>query len=115
MVDVRKIDEFFNGERPFSENGNKVRLKVNLLHVAKFVMPSVAAVIIGFMLVFPSLKKEAVVVNTDIAMPKKGELEKIHIEKTVFSITNAENQVSVITADSIDELEAGSKFVKIIN
>lgn len=116
MVDIRKIDDFFNGERLFSEKtGNKISLKVKLLYAAKLVMPSIAAVIIGFILVFPSLKKETVVVKTDITMPKEGELEKLHIEKTVFSITNEQNQVSVITADSIDELEPGSKLVKIIN
>ncbi|MBQ8870901.1 MAG: LPS export ABC transporter periplasmic protein LptC [Alphaproteobacteria bacterium] len=116
MVDVYKIDEFFNGKRPFAEKkAKKQNAKVRFLHILKLVMPSFAAVIIGFIMVFPSLKKESVVLKTDITVPKEGELEKLHIEKTVFSITNEENEISTFTADSLDEIEPGSKIVKIIN
>ena len=116
MVDVSKIDEFFNGRRPFSDiNGSKLNAKVKFLRMAKLIMPSIAAVIIGFIMVFPNLKKETVVATADITLPKAGELEKIHIEKTVFSITDEENQITTITADKIDEVEPGSKVVKILN
>ena len=116
MVDIRKIDAFFNGERPFSEkNSIKLNARSKFLRMAKLAMPSLAAVIIGCIMVFPSLKKETILTNTDITMPKKGELEKLHVEKTVFSITNKENKVSNFTADSLDETEEGSKLIKIVN
>lgn len=53
--------------------------------------------------------------RTDVTLPKKGELEKLHVEKTVFSITDKNNKVSTFTADQMDETEPGSKLVKIIN
>ena len=116
MVDIHKIDEFFNGKRPFTEKKvNKQNAKTKFLRTIKLVMPSVAAIIIGFIVVFPSLKNETNIVKHDITVPKEGELEKLHIEKTVFSITDKDNQVSTITADSIDETEPKSKLIKIKN
>ena len=116
MVDVHKIDEFFNGKRPFAEKKEKKQnAKVKFLRMLKLIMPAFAAVIIGFIMVFPSLKKESVLIKTDITIPKEGELEKLHIEKTSFSVTNEDNQISKFTADSLEEVEAGSKLVKIIN
>ncbi|MBQ7303679.1 MAG: hypothetical protein IJW75_02015 [Alphaproteobacteria bacterium] len=116
MVDVSKIDKFFNGERPFSEVNNKtLNSRVKVLRLAKLLMPSIAAAIVGFIMVFPSLKDDKIVAKTDITMPKKGELEKLHVEKTVFSIINDENQVSIIKADSLDETQSGSKIIKINN
>lgn len=116
MVDIHKIDEFFNGQRPFSEQLNtKVSTRIRLLRVAKLVLPSVAAIIIALIMIFPTFKKETVTIMDEITIPKEGELEKLHIEKTVFSITGEENQISKITADSIDEITPGSKLVKIIH
>ena len=116
MVDVYKIDKFFNENKLITESGgNKISTRAKVLRAAKLIMPSLAAVIIGIIMVYPSLKEEAVIIKNDITIPKEGELEKLHIEKTVFSITNEQNQISVITADSIDEVEAGSNVVKIIN
>ncbi len=116
MVDVSKIDKFFNGERPFNEVYNKaLSARERILRTAKLLMPLIAVIIISFIMIFPSLKDDKVVAKTDITMPKKGELEKLHVEKTVFSIVNDENQVSIIKADSLDETKTGSKIIKINN
>lgn len=116
MVDIYKIDKFFNENKLITQSGgNKISTRSKVLRFAKLIMPSIAAAIIGFIMVYPSLKKETIDIKNDITIPKEGELEKLHIEKTVFSITNEQNQVSIITADSLDEVEAGSKIVKILN
>ncbi len=116
MVDVRKIDEFFNGKRPFSDRlESKISERERMLRMAKIIMPSVAAVIIGFIIIFPSLKNETISLKNDITIPKEGELEKLHIEKTTFSITDSDNKISIFTADSLDEMPENSKEVKIIN
>ena len=116
MVDVSKIDEFFNGKRPFSERlNNKTSVRTRFLRIAKLIMPSVAAIIVAFIIIYPSLKNETVNITNDITRPKKNELERLHIEKTIFSLTDNQNKVSIFTADSIDETKENSELVKIIN
>lgn len=115
MKDLRDIDSFFNGEKNFiEEDGVKVTPRVRVLRFLKLAMPSVAAVLVALILLFPSLKKNTVA-DIDITLPKTGELEKLHIEQTEFSITDKQNKVSHFTADRIDETEPGSKLMKIIN
>lgn len=116
MVDYGKIDSFFNGEHPFEEkNSRRLSLKAKLIRGAKLIMPSTAAVLIALIMLYPSLKKDEVVANLDVTLPKKGELEKLHIEKTEFAVTDKNNRVSRIQADQVDETSAGSKVMKIIN
>lgn len=116
MVDFRKIDAFFNGEKVFEEQGTqRLSRRAKLLRTAKLIMPSLAAVLIGLILIFPSLKKSSIVAGLDVTIPKKGELEKLHMEQTEFSITDKDNKVSTFTADQIDEIKPGSKVVKIFN
>ena len=116
MVDYGKIDSFFNGEHLLEEkNSRRMSLKAKLIRSAKLIMPSTAAVLIALIMLYPSLKKDEVVANLDVTLPKKGELEKLHIEKTEFSVTDKKNQVSRITADQVDETSAGSKVMQIIN
>ena len=116
LVDIRKIDKFFNENKLITEDSStKIGARAKILRTAKLVMPSIAAIIISFIIVYPSIKDEVVHKKNDITIPKRGELEKLNIEKTVFSITNEENQVTIITADSLNELEANSKVVKITN
>ncbi len=116
MVDFHKIDAFFNGETAF-ENENPVKLsrRARVLRWAKLLMPSLAAVLIALLLLFPSLKDNDVVNSLDVTLPKKGELEKLHMEQTEFSITDKDNKISTFFADQVDETKAGSKLLKIIN
>ncbi|MFR8206612.1 MAG: hypothetical protein ACLU99_09995 [Alphaproteobacteria bacterium] len=75
-------------------------------------MPSIAAVLIGLLLVFPSLKKDTRDFKLDITRPKQGELEKLHVENTVFYITDKDNKVNNFLAQNIDETAPGSKIIK---
>lgn len=116
MVDYRKIDAFFNGEKQFElKTGTPLNRRARVLRFAKLAMPSAAALLLGGILLWPTLKDQTIVSQKDITLPKKGELEKLHIEQTVFSITDKDNKVNTFTADTIDETEPGSKVMKINN
>ena len=116
MVDYRKIDAFFNGQAAFeNKKVSKLSRRAQALRWAKLLMPSTAAVLIALLLLFPSLKDNSVVESLDVTLPKKGELEKLHMEKTEFSITDKDNKISTFFADLVDETKAGSKLLKIIN
>ena len=116
MVDYRKIDAFFNGETAFEKKeASTLCRRARLLRLAKLLMPSLAAVLIALLLLFPSLKDNDVVQSLDVTLPKKGELEKLHMEKTEFSITDKNNKISTFFSFFFDETKAGSKLLKIIN
>lgn len=116
MSDFYDLDDFFNGKKTLdNKTGDQLSVRAKILRFLKLAMPSVAAVLVAMVLLFPSLKKNTVVSDFDVTLPKKGELEKLHIEQTEFSMTDKDNKVSKFTADRIDETEAGSKLMKIIN
>ncbi len=116
MADYHKIDAFFNGEKKFEEKSlEKQNLRKRLLRHIKLILPSLAAVLVGCILVFPSLKNHPAVKGLDETLPHKGELEKLHMEKTVFTTTDKNNKISTFTADSLDETSPGSKIIKIVN
>lgn len=81
----------------------------------KLALPSLAALLIGLLIVLPGLQTDDDRFELDVTRPKKGELEKLHMENTVFYITDADNQVNNFNADKIDETEPGSKLIKLIN
>lgn len=113
MFDSRKIDDYFNGKRQLDEikYNNKPQTS-KWLRFVKLGFPCVAAAILGVMLVMPNIKK-SVELQDDVTIPRKNEMEKLHIEQTVYYATDSENRVSTITADSVDEIAPGAKEVKI--
>ncbi len=115
MVDVQKIDAFFNGQTKVKQPKRQMENKhLRALRFAKLVMPSIAALLIGLILVFPNFKKNNVIAQSDVAMPQKGELEKLHAEDASFSMTDANGKISSFTAESMDETQSNSKVIKII-
>ena len=119
MFDKEKIDQYFADNTSFAKpklkEQNKVTKRTKIVRLFRLLLPSIAAVLIGVLLVFPSLKKDVRDFKLDITMPKKGELEKLHVENTVLYITDSKNQVNNFTAQSIDETAPGSKLVKLHN
>lgn len=115
MFDSHKIDAYFNGEQPFdNEQPNDKPKSSKWLRFIKLGFPCLAAAILGVMVVMPNIKK-SVELQNDVTLPRKNEMEKLHIEQTVYYSTDGKNRVSTVTADSVDEVEAGSKEVKINN
>ena len=115
MVDVQKIDAFFNGQTSIKQTKRQVESKhLRALRFAKLVMPSVAALLIGLILVFPNFKKNNMITQSDVTMPKKGEFEKLHAEDASFSMTDSNGKISSFTAETMDETQSKSKVIKII-
>lgn len=115
MFDFGKIDAFFNGDKPFDNRKKDNSPKMSpWQRFVKLGFPCVAAVILGVMIVLPNIKK-SIDLHNDITIPRKNELEKLHIEETVFNSTDNKNRVSTIIADSVDEVAPGSNEVKITN
>lgn len=115
MFDSQKIDSYFDGKHslePYRENMHSKG--ISWRRIFKLVLPCVAAALAGLMVIMPNIKKSVNMQNS-ITMPRKGEMEKLHIEQTVFNSTDNKNRVNKIVAESIDETEAGSKIMKIIN
>lgn len=115
MFDSQKIDSYFDGNHglePYRENARSKG--VSWRRVFKLILPCVAAALAGLMVVMPNIKK-SVDLKNNITMPRKGEMEKLHIEQTVFNSTDNKNRVNKIVADSIDETKAGSKIMRIVN
>ena len=96
MFDKNKIDRYFNAdaEAMFSATTSKVSKHTRFVRIAKLVLPSAAAILIGLLLIFPSLKKDAREFKLDITRPKQGELEKLHVENTVLYITDKNNKIN---------------------
>lgn len=118
MIGVDQIDSLFN------EDSQKVEKSIKkdaaskhsiMVRYAKLLLPSIAAVLIGLLIIFPMLQKDEKEFLLDITRPKKGELEKLHVEKTILNITDKDNKVNNFTADNIDETSPGSKLIKLTN
>ena len=116
MFDHRKLDSYFSGDS-LGSGGKKTEVSrhTRIIRLTKLLLPAIAALLIGLLILFPSLKKTNDEFSIDITFPKKGELEKLHMENTVFYITDKNNKVNNFTAKNVDETEPGSKLVKLID
>lgn len=115
MIDVKKIDVFFNDKKTFSRKDVKKKSSSAVLRFARLVLPSIAALLLALVLVFLHIKKNNVLMEYDLTVPQKTELEKFHAEETTFSVTDKDGKVSIFTADLLDETSSGSKIIKIIH
>lgn len=115
MLDLKDIDAYFNAdsEQPQNKSENLRNRHSRFVRIAKLLLPSIAAVLIGILLVFPSIQSDIRDFRLDITRPKQGELEKLHVENTVFYITDKNNRVNNFLAEKIDETEPGSKLIKL--
>lgn len=115
MFDSRKIDDFFDGSKPFENDKTEVHTEVSgWLRFIKLGFPCLAAAIFGLMLVMPNIKKSVDFQNSATA-PRKNEMEQLHMEQTVYNATDANNRVNVVHADSVDEVSPGSKIIRMTN
>ena len=115
MLDLNKLDSYFraDSEQPVSNARPALSRYSRFVRLAKLALPSIAAVLIALLLLFPSLKKDTRDFKLDITRPKKGEMEKLHVENTVFYITDKNNKVNNFIASNIDETAPGSKLIRL--
>ena len=115
MFDKEKLESFFNADNIRNKSETKINKRSKNIRRAKLLLPSIAAALIGLLIAFPSLQQSNRDFSIDITRPKKGELEKLHMENTIFYITDKDNKVNNFTAQNIDETEPGSKLVQLTN
>lgn len=116
MFDRSKLDSYFTGENlPSKKKENNLSRHTKIIRLTKLLLPCIAALLIGLLILFPSLKETKDEFSIDITIPKKGELEKLHMENTTFYITDKDNKVNNFTAKNVDETAPGSKLIKLTN
>lgn len=117
MFDFKKLDVFFAEDslkKKGRENDRNIVRRTRAVRLVKLLLPAVAAALAGLLIVLPGLQDRSGDLQLNIAKPKDGELEKLHMENTVFYVTDDANRVNNFTADTIDETEPGSKLIKLI-
>ena len=113
MVDSNKLDSFFDNRHKFEPDEYVLtKRKIEWRRLLKITLPCLAAALFGVMVVMPNIKK-SVEITSDITVPRKGEMEKLHIEQTEFNTIDSKNRINKIVADHVDELKAGSQVYKI--
>lgn len=118
MIDIKKLDTYFNADSDVltsSQEKTSVSRHTRIVRFAKLALPSLAAILIGLLLLFPTIHNDVRDFRLDITKPKKGELEKLHVEDTVLYITDKNNKINNFIAQNIDETEPGSKLIKLTN
>lgn len=117
MFDHQKIDSYFNQNpaTPANKPHNAENRHTRMVRFAKLFLPGAAAILISLLLIIPAIRQGEYDIKLDITKPKAGEMEKLHMENTIFNITGADNKVQNFTADNIDETTPGSKIIKLIN
>lgn len=111
MVDSRKIDEYFDNGTVFTAQPPKEKAPPVLSGWMRFVklgFPCFAALLLGVMVVMPNIRK-SIDLQNNVTMPRKNEMEQLHMENTVFSSTDGKNRVNRVTAETVDETETGSQ------
>lgn len=115
MENQTDIDAYF-ATTGLNKNKNKsVDKRARLIKIIEIAFPSIAAILLGLLIITPSFKETANSIKFDITRPQKGELEKLHIESSELFITDKNNQVNNFTADNLDETAPGSKLIKLTN
>ena len=115
MASQKNIDSYFNntGRHPQQNKKDAFAKHTHIIKMMKLLLPSIAAVLLGMLIIIPNLSQIDDTVSLDITLPKKGELEKLHMENTDFYITDRNNKVNNFLARNIDETSPGSKLIKL--
>ncbi len=114
MPDTQKLDKYFYQDTVAQKRKQSAEnMHTRLIRLAKLFLPGAAALLISLLLIFPNLRQQSYDIKLDITRPKRGELEKLHMENTTFYITDKNNRVTNLTATNIDETAPGSKLIKL--
>ena len=114
MLDPKKIDTYFEAPQP-SNNLLSEKLARYSRHVmlAKLLLPSIAAVLVVTLLIFPILKNDIKEFGLNFTITK-GDIEKLNIEKTTMYVTDANNKINTFSAQQINETNPGSQLYDLV-
>lgn len=107
MFDNKKIDAFFDDPKSEASGKRNVYRRVKLL------LPSVAAVLLGLLILYPNLKEDVSSFKFEITKPKVGEIEKLVVENLNFYVTDEANLVHNFRAAHIEEVDKENKVIKL--
>ena len=107
MLKPEEIDNFFQ-ETQSRHTKTKMSSHSRYVLLAKLLLPAVAAVLATTLLVWPTLKKDISEFKIDFDI-KKGDIEKLSVNKTTIYITDKNNRVNNLAAEKINEISAGSQ------
>ncbi len=115
MFDRSKIDSYFTTQPTVSHHKSVEQKRARTIRLIKLLLPALAAALVALLILIPYINQNEYDITISITKPKTGELEKLHVENSVFNITDKNNQVHHFTAQNIDETSPGSKLVKLTN
>jgi len=114
LLEPKEIDTYFNAAAGHKKNPlPKTVRHTRKVMLAKFALPSVAAVLALTLLVLPSLNKDIKEFGIDFAIGK-GDIEKLNIEKTTLYVTDENNRVNNFVAERVNETATGSRLYDLI-
>ena len=114
MFDSKTIDAYFEGKKPMASRETTGGADFSWTRFLKLVFPCMAAAIFGLMVVLPNIKKSTDI-SDKITLPRKNEMEKLHVEQVFLNTTDKKNRVSKVSADSMDEMDTNTDEIKINN
>lgn len=115
MFDSQKIDSYFDNQSAYKDRKLKnAKHNFSWRRLLKLTLPCLAAALFGVMMVISNIKK-SVDLSDSLTLPRKNEMEQLHIEKTEFNIVDNKNKVNKIFADNVDETTPGNLVYKISN
>jgi len=115
LFDHSKIDSYFTSLPQTNRLHSAEQKHARIVRITKIFLPVLAAALIALLVLIPYIRQEEYDITINITRPKAGELEKLHVENSVFNITDKNNQVHHFTAQNIDETSPGSKLIKLNN
>ena len=114
MVDFKKLDKLFADDSLGLLTDKSATSKhTKIVRLVKLLLPAIAAALAGLLVVLLSMQDREAEFQIHVPSPKEGELEKLHMENTVFYITDSKNRVNNFVAKNVDETQPGSKLIKL--
>jgi len=110
LFETQKIDSFFSGEKNLLDEDEKIYIsrRTKVVRFLKLFLPCLTALLLGLgvaLFDFDANNENALT----LAEEEKLYFEKFRIKNTVFEITEKDNRLSILKADTVEEAAAGTK------
>lgn len=115
MFETQKIDSFFSGEKNLLDEEEEIFIsrRMRVVRFLKLFLPCLTALLLGVGVVlfdFEATKEAAI----SLADEEKIYFEKFRMKNTVFEITEKDNQLSILKANEVEEIEPGKKLYSLV-
>lgn len=93
---------------------NSVTRYSRFVVLMKIVLPSMAALLLGLILIWPRITEQKDGFKADFSQPKTKQAENLYMVNAKYYSTDKNNQPFSLTADSATETVAGTHVVKLV-